>query len=61
MLTIYKKLCASLIKGYQNYVKVYRIWIWAAQGSDQVQVYKDCPNCLIFVPITVGCEKIFYL
>ena len=35
----------------------YRIWIWAAQGSDQVQGYKDCPNCLIPAPNMVGGEE----
>ena len=27
------------------------------QGSDQVQGYKDCPNCLILDPIVVGGEE----
>ena len=32
----------------------YMIWIWVVQGNDQVQVYKDCQNCLIFFLTVIG-------
>ena len=35
----------------------YKIWIMAAQGRDQAQRYKDCPNCQIPATTRVGGEE----
>ena len=46
-----------LIPLSQTFRGQYRILFWMAQGSDQVQEYKDCLNCLFPDPSMVGVEK----